>query len=216
LITYKNKNRRLFSADDNENVILISAPQQSGGGEPKAREIVTEGTHIYFFQDVTTESVQDLVVTLRRMTASILEFTTDLELPEPPPIHLHINTNGGDAFAGFSASFSIASNPIPVYTYVDGQVASAGTFMSLAGAKRFMQPQSFMLIHQVSSGVWGTYADIVDEKESLDRIMEKARELYKKYTKISDERLDDLLNGNLWLNAEECLELGFVDEVQKS
>ena len=73
-----------------------------------------------------------------------------------------------------------------------------------------------MLIHQVSSGVWGTYADIVDEKESLDRIMEKARELYKKYTKISDERLDDLLNGNLWLNAEECLELGFVDEVQKS
>lgn len=214
MINYKRKNRRLFSADDNENVILISAPQ-SGGDAPKSREIVTEGTHIYFFQDVTTESVQELVVTLRRMTSSIMEFTNDLGLAEPPPIHLHINTNGGDAFAGFSASFSIASNPIPVWTYVDGQVASAGTFMSIVGKKRFIQPQSFMLIHQVSSGVWGTYSDIVDEKESLDRIMEKARELYKAHTNITDAQLEDLLNGNLWLNAEECLGLGFVDEVQK-
>lgn len=218
MIIHRNKRRRRAqyheAEGEGENVIVISSPQGGGSSDKKLPEIVVENTHIYFYEEITVESVRELIVTLKRMRTSILDFTRDMELSEPPPIHLHINSEGGDALAGLSASFAILSfRDVPIYTYVEGSVASAATFISIMGARRFIQPNSFMLIHQVSSGVWGTYADIVDEKVSLDKVMARVWTIYEEQTKITKEKLDELLKSNLLLNAEECLSLGFVDEI---
>ena len=46
----------------------------------------------------------------------------------------------------------IKRSPIPIYTYVEGVVASAATIISIAGKKRFMTPNSMLMIHQ--QNIW--------------------------------------------------------------
>jgi len=87
--------------------------------------------------------------------------------------------------------------------------------MSCVGAQRHITEHSFMLIHQVSTGVWGTYGNLVDEKESMDSLMEMLESIYLKHTKLKKKKLKELLKRDLWMNPEKCLELGLVDEIIK-
>jgi ATP-dependent protease ClpP protease subunit len=85
--------------------------------------------------------------------------------------------------------------------------------MSVVADERKINKHAFMLIHQLSSGMWGKYRDIKDEVENLDKLMETIRSIYSKYTKIPKKKLDEILDHDLWLSAEECLKYGLVDEI---
>ena len=52
-----------------------------------------------------------------------------------------------------------------------------------------------------------------DEMKNLDKLMETIKKIYSKYTKIPNEKIDEILDHDLWLNADECLEYGLVDEI---
>ena len=43
--------------------------------------------------------------------------------------------------------------------------------------------------------------------------METIRSIYSKHTKIPKKKLDEILDHDLWLSAEECLKYGLVDEI---
>ena len=72
-----------------------------------------------------------------------------------------------------------------------------------------------MLIHQISTGVWGTYENLADEKESMDSLMEMLESIYLKNTNMKKKQLKELLKRDLWMNPKKCLELGLVDEIIK-
>lgn len=178
-------------------------------------DIVVSDNHIYFYQDVSPKSVLDLGVALRNMNIHLPATTRELGLKETPSIHLHINSGGGCAFSGLAAASHILQSQLPVITYVEGQAASAASIMSCVGSKRYITEHSFMLIHQVSSGVWGTYQRIRDEKESLDSIMEMLEGIYLKYTHMKKKQLKEILRRDLNLNPTKCKELGLVDDILK-
>jgi ATP-dependent protease ClpP protease subunit len=83
------------------------------------------------------------------------------------------------------------------------------------GARRHITEHSFMLIHQVSTGVWGTYENLSDEKESMDSLMEMLESIYLKHTNIKKKELKSLLKRDLYMNPKKCLDFGLVDEVIK-
>jgi len=176
-------------------------------------ELKVCNNHIYFYQDVSPKSVMELSIALRNLNDQIISMTQELGLRESALIHLHINSGGGCALSGLAAASHILQSQIPVITYVEGQSCSAATFMSCAGAQRYITEHSFMLIHQVSSMVWGSYQKIRDEKESLDAIMQMLEGIYLKYTKIKKKELKKLLKRDLYLNPTQCKALGLVDEV---
>ena len=70
-----------------------------------------------------------------------------------------------------------------------------------------------MLIHQLSSFFWGKYEEFKDEKQNLDKIMEMIKKVYAEYTKIPTKKLEEILKHDLWLDADQCLEYGLVDEI---
>ena len=132
---------------------------------------------------------------------------------DPRPICLYLTTNGGIIHAAFSVVDTIKSLLVPVHTYVSGYVASAGTLISLAGARRFITSNSFMMIHEVRSGFWGRYSDARVEHENLTRLMEHISKYYLENTKLTRERLTEMLRVDTDLTASECLALGLVDVV---
>ncbi len=134
---------------------------------------------------------------------------------ELPPIKLYITSNGGIIYQVFSAIDTIQGLKVPVYTICKGFVASAATLLSIAGNKRFITENSFMLIHELRVGIWGKYSYIVDSLESSKLLMDHIKSYYIKKTTITSEELEEQLKKDVTWNAEKCLEKGFVDEIIK-
>ena len=183
-------------------------------------------TSIYFSDRISYHTAHMLNTLLKSIELDILDDVkaADLECKkskakyadirvDPRPICLYLTTNGGIIHAAFSVVDTIKSLLVPVHTYVSGYVASAGTLISLAGARRFITSNSFMMIHEVRSGFWGRYSDARVEHENLTRLMEHISKYYLENTKLTRERLTEMLRVDTDLTASECLALGLVDIV---
>jgi ATP-dependent Clp protease, protease subunit len=162
---------------------------------------------IYFYGKIINEHILKLNKEIRTLN------TPKEGVPSPEYIYLNIMSPGGSIFAGLSAMDEILTSPIPVITVVDGLTASAGTLLSIVGKKRQMKRHSYILIHQLSSGMWGKYSELEDEKLNLDNLMRQLRNIYKEYTTIDPKKLDKILKRDIYWDAEQCLEYGVIDEI---
>ena len=168
---------------------------------------------IYFYSEVNRPKNLDLNKRLVSMGKTLVNRANSLGLESPPPIRLHINSYGGSVFAGFSTVDYILNSPVPVHSIIDGCAASAATIISVVAEKRLMNKHAYMLIHQLSSGIWGKYEELKDDMENCDLLMETIRQIYVEHTKIPKKTLDQMLKRDLWFDAKTCLKYGLVDEI---
>jgi ATP-dependent Clp endopeptidase proteolytic subunit ClpP len=129
------------------------------------------------------------------------------------PIKLYISSHGGSVYEVLGAFDSIRNMSVPVHTICKGFVASAGTILSLAGSKRFITQNSYMLIHQLRSGMWGKYEELSDDFENCKTLMKHLKKIYVENTNLKDNELDDILKKDISWSAEICLEKGLVHEI---
>jgi len=181
----------------------------------KNDDIRVDGNKIYFHKPVSTESCLNLVFTLKQIAKKLKNATEYMGLSEYPPIYLFINSSGGDYYAGISAYDHIKSMDYPIYTVIDGMAASAGTFISLAGKKRYIMKSGWVLIHQLKTWMSGynTFEELKDEMANSTNIMKSLNRMYRENTNISKKRLDTFFKHDLWIDSKEALELGIVDEI---
>jgi ATP-dependent protease ClpP protease subunit len=171
------------------------------------------GNRLFFYKQVDQKSMMELVQKIRQLETKCLQQAAAFEI-DTPPIHLHINSFGGEVYAALAAVDHIAHCRAPVYTYIDGAAASAATLISLAGSKRYIYPNAFMLIHQISSEFWGKYEEVKDEMINTERLMQQMTKIYKKWAKIPEVDLDAILKRDIWLDAEQCVSWGLADEIK--
>jgi len=182
------------------------------GDKSSDSNIEVINNHIYFYSEIKRNSILTLNKKIKELETKLLGYADSMEW-EPPGIFLHINSFGGSVFAGIAAMDQIIKCKIPIYTVIDGCAASAATFLSVVGRKRFINKHAHVLIHQLSSGFWGKFSQIEDEMKNLKKLMKMIKNVYLDNTKITKKQLDKILNHDLWLNAEEALEYGLVDEI---
>ena len=176
------------------------------------KHITVHENKIYYYASVTRDSVVELNTKIGELESKSLTLGHNLDI-SPPVIKVFINSGGGSITAGISSMDTILRCKVPVHTYVDGFCASAATFLSVVGTRRFMSRNSYMLIHQLSSALWGKYSEIEDEKKNLDLMMETIKNIYKEYTKVRMKKLDEILKHDLLWDAKTCLKYGLVDEI---
>ena len=58
--------------------------------------------------------------------------------------------------------------------------------------------------------------ELEDEMKNLKKLMKMITELYKKYTKLKPNKLDEILKHDIWWDSKECLKVGLVDEIFKN
>jgi ATP-dependent Clp endopeptidase proteolytic subunit ClpP len=175
-------------------------------------KIERDNNHIYFYSEVTRESIFELTMLIKEAEEESILTSYKLNIDDVP-IYLHISSFGGSIYAAFNAIDIINACKVPVYTIIDGATASAGTLISIIGKKRYIRPNAHMLIHQLSSGCWGKMSEIEDEFKHLQELMDKIKQFYKDYTNIPKKELNELLKHDLWLSSDKCLKHGLVDEV---
>jgi ATP-dependent protease ClpP protease subunit len=184
---------------------------QPNGIKPE-KHIAVHENKIYYYAGVNRESAAELNKKIGELESKSLTLGHNLDI-EPPTLKLLINSGGGSITAGISSMDTILRSKVPIHTYVDGFAASAATFLSVVGNKRYMSRNSYMLIHQLSTNFWGKYSEFEDEKQNLDLMMETIKRVYKEYTKVPEDTLDEILKHDLMWDAETCKSLGLIDEI---
>lgn len=169
---------------------------------------------IFFYDEISNYSMLELIKVLMELDVKLQNTKNLLGDEYDPIIHLRMNTPGGEIYSALSVVDIIPHLKSKLYTYVDGCCASAGTFISLMGNRRFMGPNAYCLIHQLSGGVFGKYSEMEDTMETCMNLMKQIKGFYKAHTKIPMKKLDELLKRDLYLSAEECLQFGIIDEIK--
>jgi ATP-dependent protease ClpP protease subunit len=188
----------------------VETSLDSSGDDSNVVSVV--GNKIYFYSEVTRTKVLELNRSIVKL-GNQFKVSSDILGNNPAHIKLHINSYGGSVFSGFSAVDYIRSSKVPVTSIIDGCAASAATIMSVVAQERFMQENSFMLIHQLSSMMWGKYAELKDDMTNNDQLMAKIKGIYEQHTKIPKKELDKLLSHDLWWDAKKCLRYGMIDGI---
>ena len=176
------------------------------------KHITVQDYKIYYYWNVNRGSCSELNKKIGELEGKYLGTAKSLGI-EPPTIKLLINSGGGSVVSGIASMDTILRTQVPIHTYVDGFAASAATFLSVVGNYRFMSRNSYMLIHQLSTTFWGTYANFEDEKKNLDLMMTTIKNVYKKYTKVPVKKLNEILKHDLLWDANTCKEYGLIDEI---
>ena len=216
------KNKKIINIDDDyeeENneqneLNLSNLCNLKGLLSKKTKDIKIDRTnnHIYFYSEVNRDSIYELGELLKEIEEENMSLAFKMNI-EPIPIYLHINSYGGCIFSAFNAVDMIKACNVPVYSIIEGCAASAGTIISICAKKRFIRPNAYMLIHQLSSGCWGKMCEIEDEFTNLKEFMDNITNIYREHTSIPRKELNDLLKHDLWLNVDKCKKYKLVDEV---
>ena len=85
--------------------------------------------------------------------------------------------------------------------------------MSVVGNKRYIHKNACMLVHQLSGHMWGKFQEMEDDMHNSKMLMKKIKNIYRQYTKIPEDKMDEILKHDIWWDAEQCLEYGLVDEI---
>jgi ATP-dependent Clp protease protease subunit len=130
-------------------------------------------------------------------------------------ISLYINSPGGSVYDGLAIFDTMNFIKPDVATYGIGLQASMGAFLLSSGAKgkRFLLPNSRVMIHQPSAGTQGKVSDMeISLRESL-RIKKLLHETLAKNTGQTLARIDKDADRDYWMDAKEAVSYGLADKV---
>ena len=130
-------------------------------------------------------------------------------------ISMYINSPGGVVTSGLAMYDTMQFIRPPVSTLCTGQAASAGSLLLCAGAKdmRFSLPNSRIMVHQPSGGFQGQATDILLHAQEIQNIKRRLNEIYVKHTGQSYQMIEESLERDRFLTAEQAREFGLVDKV---
>ena len=130
-------------------------------------------------------------------------------------IHLYINSPGGIVNAGLAIYDTVQFVKPDVSTVCIGQAASMGALILAGGTKgkRYSLPHARMMIHQPLGGFQGQASDIDIHAREILRVRERLNKIMVKHTGQSMKKIQQDTDRDYFMDAQEAVEFGLVDEV---
>lgn len=132
-------------------------------------------------------------------------------------IFLYINSPGGSVTAGMSIYDTMQFIKPNVSTVCMGQACSMGAFLLTGGApgKRYVLPNSRVMIHQPLGGFQGQASDIQIHAQEILTIKNKLNRLLAEHTGQPIEVIERDTDRDNFMSADQAVEYGLVDAVLK-
>ncbi|MDX3192465.1 ATP-dependent Clp protease proteolytic subunit [Streptomyces sp. MN03-5084-2B] len=130
-------------------------------------------------------------------------------------ITFYINSPGGSVTAGMAIYDTMQLVKPDVSTWGLGFVASMGQFLLSSGTpgKRYLLPNTRIVMHQPSAGISGAAADIAIQAEVFGKMKRRIAEITAHQTGQTVERITTDADRDRWFDAGEALNYGFVDHI---
>ena len=152
------------------------------------------------------------------MAASISGQLLFLEQQDPESdITLYINSPGGSVTSGFTIYDTMQHIKPNVVTIGMGLSASMAAFLLCSGAKgkRYVLPNSEVMIHQPLGGIQGQATDIQIVAKNIQRIKERLYKIIASNTGKTYDEVYEACERDNYLTAEEAVEFGLADKILK-
>lgn len=157
-----------------------------------------------------TGVIEDYMASL--VTAQLLFLEAENPKKE---IAMYINSPGGVVTSGLAMYDTMQFIRPPVSTLCTGQAASMGSLLLTAGEKgmRFALPNARVMLHQPSGGFKGQASDIERHAEDIIKTKRRLNDIYVSHTGQDYEKIEQTLDRDYFMSAEDAKEFGIVDDV---
>lgn len=146
--------------------------------------------------------------TCPQMVKDIIDATPENEL-----IDVYINSPGGHVTAG-QEIYSLLRQDKRTRIHIQGMACSSASIIAMAGHSD-MSPVAMLMVHNVSGGASGDFHEMEKAQRELKSMNEALAGAYADKTGMDMQKLLSLMDRETWLTANQCVELGFVDEIDK-
>ena len=171
--------------------------------------------------DIFSRLLQDRIIFLTgpvydQVSALICAQLLFLESVNPgKDISFYINSPGGVVSAGLAIYDTMQYIRSPVSTVCIGMAASMGSLLLAAGAKdkRFALPNARIMVHQPSGGAQGQASDIEIQAREILYLRRRLNEIYEIHTGQTLEQIEQKLDRDTYMSADEAATFGLIDEV---
>ncbi|RJQ53106.1 MAG: ATP-dependent Clp endopeptidase proteolytic subunit ClpP [Nitrospiraceae bacterium] len=130
-------------------------------------------------------------------------------------IHIYVNSPGGIVSSGLAIYDTMQYIKPDIATYCIGQAASMGALLLTAGTtgKRFVLPNSRIMIHQPIGGFHGQATDVEIHAREILKMKETLNKILTKHTGQPFEKIQVDTERDYFMSAQEAKDYGLVDEV---
>lgn len=168
-----------------------------------------EENHLYrFSREISRFSVE----------ACMVKLTQWHRQNEKCPIEIVFSSPGGsiiDGFELFDFIQELRHSGHIITTGSLGMAASMAGVLLMAGDKRWIGHQSWLMIHRAAFGAIGKTFEIEDEVKLVKRIEERIVDIFTSRSKLTKSKIKrNWDRKDWWIDADECLELNLVDEIK--
>ncbi|MGB0341908.1 MAG: ATP-dependent Clp protease proteolytic subunit [Parvibaculales bacterium] len=157
-----------------------------------------------------TGAIEDYMASL--VTAQLLFLEAENPKKE---ISMYINSPGGVVTSGMAIYDTMQYIRAPVATLCIGQAASMGSLLLAAGAAgmRYALPNARIMVHQPSGGFQGQASDIERHAKEILDMRTRLNKIYVTHTGQTLRKIEDALERDTFMTAEQARDFGIVDEV---
>ncbi len=185
---------------------------------PMVVEQTSRGERAY---DIFSRMLKERIIFLTgmvedQMASLICAQLLFLEAENPDKdIAFYINSPGGVVTSGLAIYDTMQLIKPDVATFCIGQAASMGSLLLMAGAagKRHCLPHARVMVHQPSGGFQGQATDIEIHAREILAIRKRLNELYVKHTGQDIKVIEDAMERDRFMSAEDAMAFGLVDKV---
>jgi ATP-dependent protease ClpP protease subunit len=133
--------------------------------------------------------------------------------PNVKEITVYINSLGGSVMEGIAIYNQLKRHPAHVTVRIDGFACSIASVIAMAGDTVIMPKNTVMMVHNAWTIALGNSRELRKAADDLEVINNASRQAYldKAGSKLSEEKLTELLDGETYLTAEQCMEYGLID-----
>ncbi|MEB8093173.1 head maturation protease, ClpP-related [Mammaliicoccus lentus] len=163
---------------------------------------------IFIYGDIVSSKWEE-----DEVTATDFKKSLD-DLGKVSEIDVHINSSGGNVFAGHAIYNMLKMHEAKINVYIDALAASIASVIAMSGDTIFMHKNSLLMIHNSWIITMGNSKQLRETADLLDKTDKSSNFAYlDKAKNLSEEELKQMLDNETWLTADEALEKGFADEV---
>ena len=129
------------------------------------------------------------------------------------PVELHIDSQGGDVFAGLSIYNMLQRREVTVY--VDGLAGSIASVIALVGDERpqISETGTFAIHNALINQTQGNHHELRQVASSLEKFSDIVASVYEKKTNLKLDEIKELMNAESIFTADEAVQLGFAKEI---
>ena len=188
--------------------MAVNMPTEIEVEKPHSQLLQDHGMYV-FMDDVDNETIKPVIEWILAENHVVKKKKKELLLM--------ICSDGGSVSDAFALIDVMKASAIPIKTVGLGCIASCGLLMFMAGARgsRVLTPNTSILSHQYSWGSGGKAHELFSITKEFNLTHARMIEHYKDCTGLDEDIIKQKLlpPSDVWLSAEEALELGLCDYI---